>query len=90
VKHFDFSGLLHKHQDPPRISFYIFSRFVSIGDSIVTKPAGMFGAIDLDQALEAATRSIAAAEGNEDKSRPILLRLDFVLPSPDFQPVEKP
>lgn len=77
--------LLQKHQDPPRISFFIFSRLVPLSKTLVNsespgieyvaRPAGMWGALDLDHALEAATRHIASGV-------PILLRLDFVLPDP--------
>jgi hypothetical protein len=71
--------LLQKHQDPPRISFFIFSRLVPIGKTYVARPAGMWGALDLDHALEAATRQYPPGER-------ILLRLEFVLPDPPACP----
>jgi hypothetical protein len=68
--------LLKKHQDPPQVSFFFFSRLVSIGKGdLVATPAGMFGALDLDTALEAATRQFPPG-------RPVMLRLEMILPSP--------
>jgi hypothetical protein len=64
------------HQDPPHLLFYYFSRYVRPG---VTNPAGRFGALDLNHAIEVATRTIADAEGQDPrKSKRIVLRLDFV------------
>jgi hypothetical protein len=68
--------LLKAHQDPPQVSFFFFSRLILTGPrDFVATPAGMFGALDLDTALEACTRQFPPG-------RPVLLRLEMILPNP--------
>jgi hypothetical protein len=77
------------HHQPPHVSFFIFSELmplgvtnVNCGMDFLARPAGMWGALDLDHALEAATRAIGAKYGwDEHNGKPIFLRLDFVLPA---------
>jgi hypothetical protein len=70
------------HQDPPRIRFYYLSLFVKPGH---TRPFGRFAALNLDDALEAATRAAAVNDGAfANYSRRYLFRLDIVETCPDL------
>jgi hypothetical protein len=74
----DFQQLLTLQ--PGLILFFHFSQFVPIGDSVVSRPAGLFGGRCFEDALEAAVRAIAVLNGDANNSKRIVLRLDFILP----------